>query len=220
MEFEIGWPRLDLHQNGGWSFTVCDISKQGNFTKPLFLSFINSAYPTCRASNRTAGMWGRLLPHLACLLLNKQDFLHPGGSAGREPTCNAGDLGLTPELRRSPGKGIGHPLQYSWASPVAQTVKYLPAMRKTWIWALAWEDPLEKAKVTHSSILAWRIPWTHGVSKSQTQLSNFHFYFLPEAELTWLPLPLNDLQLFWNVSMGAGLNSFSSGNKQKNNGDC
>ena len=49
----------------------------------------------------------------------------------------------------------------------------------------------------------------HGVSKSQTQLSNFHFYFSPEAELTWLPLPLNGLHLFWNGSMGAGLNSFS-----------
>ena len=65
--------------------------------------------------------------------------------------------------------------------PVAQLVKNLPATWETWVWSLGWEDPLEKGKATHSSILAWRIPWTmesSGVSKSRTQLSNFHFHFL------------------------------------------
>ena len=52
------------------------------------------------------------------------------------------------------------PLQYSWASLVAQLVKNPPAMRETWVRSLGWEDPLEKGKATHSSILAWRIPWT------------------------------------------------------------
>ena len=47
-----------------------------------------------------------------------------------------------------------------WASLVAQLVKNLPAMRETWVHSLGWEDPLEKGKATHSSILAWRIPWT------------------------------------------------------------
>ena len=46
------------------------------------------------------------------------------------------------------------------ASLVAQLVKNLPAMRKTWVPYLGWEDPLEKGTVTHSTILAWRIPWT------------------------------------------------------------
>ena len=46
------------------------------------------------------------------------------------------------------------------ASLVAQLVKNLPAMRETWVCSLGWEDPLEKGKATHSSILAWRIPWT------------------------------------------------------------
>ena len=46
------------------------------------------------------------------------------------------------------------------ASPVAQMVKNLPAMHETWIRSLGWEDPLEKGMATHSSILAWRIPWT------------------------------------------------------------
>ena len=53
----------------------------------------------------------------------------------------------------------------------------MPAMQETWVQSLGWEDPLEKGKTIHSSILAWRIPWTtvHGVSKSQTRVSNFHF---------------------------------------------
>ena len=46
------------------------------------------------------------------------------------------------------------------ASLVAQLVKNLPAMKETWVWSLGWEDPLEKQKATHSSILAWRIPGT------------------------------------------------------------
>ena len=43
---------------------------------------------------------------------------------------------------------------------VAQLVKNLPAMWETWVLSLGWEDPLEKGKATHSSILSWRIPWT------------------------------------------------------------
>ena len=46
-----------------------------------------------------------------------------------------------------------------WGSLVAQLVKNLPAMQETWIRSLGWEEPLEKGKATHSSILAWRIPW-------------------------------------------------------------
>ena len=46
------------------------------------------------------------------------------------------------------------------ASLVAQLVKNPPTMWETWVWSLGWEDPLEKGKATHSSILAWRIPWT------------------------------------------------------------
>ena len=46
------------------------------------------------------------------------------------------------------------------ASLVAQMVKTLPAMQETWVWSLGWEDPLKKEMATHSSVLAWRIPWT------------------------------------------------------------
>ena len=47
-----------------------------------------------------------------------------------------------------------------WAAPVAQLVKNPPAMQETWVQSLGWEDPLEKGTATHSSILAWRFPWT------------------------------------------------------------
>ena len=53
----------------------------------------------------------------------------PGSSVGKESTCNAGDAGSIPGSGRSTGEGIGYPLQYSWASLVAQLVKNPPAMR-------------------------------------------------------------------------------------------
>ena len=73
---------------------------------------------------------------------------------------------------------------YPWASLLAQLVKNLPAMWETWVRSLGLEDPLEKGRATHSSILAWRIPWTEesgrlqsspGGHKSLTQLSGCHF---------------------------------------------
>ena len=57
-------------------------------------------------------------------------------------------------------KGIGYPLQHSWASLVAQLAKNPFTIAETWIQSLGWEDPLEKVTATHSSIVAWRIPWT------------------------------------------------------------
>ena len=83
-----------------------------------------------------------------------------GGSNGKESAWNAGDPSMIPGSGRSAGEGIGYPLQYSWAFLLAQLVKNVPAMQETWVQSLGWEDPLEKGKATHSSILAWRIPWT------------------------------------------------------------
>ena len=61
---------------------------------------------------------------------------------------------------RSTEEGISYPLQYSWASLVAQLVKNPSAMWETWVRSLGWENLLEKGKATHSSIPAWRTPWT------------------------------------------------------------
>ena len=85
---------------------------------------------------------------------------YPHSSIGKESNCNAGDPGWIPGLGRSAGEGIGYLLQYSWASLGAQLVKNPPAVQETWVRSLGWEDPLEKGKATHSSILAWKIPWT------------------------------------------------------------
>ena len=80
----------------------------------------------------------------------------PDSSVGKESACNAGNPSLIPGSGRSAGEGIGYLLQYSWASFVAQLVKNLPAEWETWVCSLGWEDPLEKGKATHFSILAWR----------------------------------------------------------------
>ena len=84
----------------------------------------------------------------------------PDSSVGKESAYNAGDPCWILGSGRSAGEGTGYPLWYSWASLVAQLVKNLPAMWGTWVQSLGWEAPLEKGKATHSSILAWRIPWT------------------------------------------------------------
>ena len=81
----------------------------------------------------------------------------PGSSAGKEPACNAGDYSSIPGLGRSRGEGTGHPLQYSWASLVAQLVNNLPAMQETRVRSPGQDNALEEGIATHSSILAWRI---------------------------------------------------------------
>ena len=74
-----------------------------------------------------------------------------------------GDLGSILGLGRSLGGGLDRPLQY-WASLVTQTVKNLPAMWETWVSIPGPQNPLEEGMATHSSVLAWEIPWTeeHG----------------------------------------------------------
>ena len=105
------------------------------------------------------GVLWRIL--FVCLFVSPaQTSGFPDSSVGKESACNAGDPNSIPGLGRSAGEGIGYPLQYSWASLVAQLVKNLPAMWETWVESLGWEDPLEKGMATHSSILDWRVPRT------------------------------------------------------------
>ena len=90
----------------------------------------------------------------------------------KESACNAGDCGWIPGSERSAGEGISdYPLQYSWVSLVAQLVKNPPTMWETWVQSLGWEDPLDTGKATHSSVLAWRMPWLYspwGFKESDT----------------------------------------------------
>ena len=107
------------------------------------------------------------------------------------------ETGFDHWLGRSPREGKGYPLQYSgldnfmesqgvrcdwvtftiiysptlanfWVSLVAQMVKHLPAIWEARVWSLGWEDPLEKEMATHSSTLAWKIPWTEEPGRLQS----------------------------------------------------
>ena len=78
-----------------------------------------------------------------------------------------GDPGSIPGLGSSPGEGIGYPLQYSWASLVAQMVKNPTAMSETWVRSLVWEDPLGKGMANHSVFLPRETPWTEEPDRLQ-----------------------------------------------------
>ena len=76
------------------------------------------------------------------------------------------DSGSIPGSGRSAGEGIGYPLQYSWASLVAQLVKNPPTMQETWVRSLGWEDT--------RGIMDYTV---HGIAKSRTRLSDFRFHY-------------------------------------------
>ena len=105
--------------------------------------------------------------------IHRQSFPHR--SVGKESACSAGGPGSIPGSGRSPAEGISYPLQYSWASLVAQLVKESTCSVGDLGSIPGWEDPLEKGTATHSSILAWRSPWTvqSMALQSRTRLSHF-----------------------------------------------
>ena len=76
-----------------------------------------------------------------------------GCSAGKESICNAGNPSLIPGSRISTGEGIGHPLQYSWASTVVLLAKNLPAMWEAWVRSLGWKIPWRRERL--SSLVFW-----------------------------------------------------------------
>ena len=105
-------------------------------------------------------------------------------SVGKEFACNAGDPGSIPGLGRSAGEGIGYPLQYSWASLVAQLVKNPPAMRETWVSIPGLgRSPGEGSgyPLQYSGLENSMDCIVHGVTKSWTSLSHFHFQVNPLA---------------------------------------
>ena len=87
----------------------------------------------------------------------------------------------------TPGMCLPPLVFYSSLDLVAQMVKNLPAVRETWVQSLDWEDPLEKGKTSHSSILAWRIPWT--VKSWGWRTVRHDFLFFP-ADFCQNQLPL------------------------------
>ena len=105
----------------------------------------------------------------------------PHSSAGKESACNAGDIGSIPGSGRSAGEGIGYPLQYSWASLVAQLVKNPPAMAGDLDLIPGLGRSPGEAKgysLQYSGLENSMNCIVHGVAKSQTLLSDFHFHSL------------------------------------------
>ena len=89
----------------------------------------------------------------------------PSGSAVKNLPANAGDAGLIPRSGRLLDKEMA---THSRASLVSQLVKNLPSIWETWVRSLGREDPLERGIATHSSILAWEIPWIEEPSGLQS----------------------------------------------------
>ena len=134
-----------------------------------------------------------MLYHNFFLLCTNRGF--PDSSVGKESACNAGDPGSIPGSGRSPGKGKGYLLQYSWASLVAQLVKNLPTIQETWVRSLGWEDPPERERLPTPVFWPGEFHglYIHGVAKSWTRLSDFHFHIdnhpssYPQNNLYWQP---------------------------------
>ena len=106
-------------------------------------------------------------------------------SVGKESPCNAGDLNSIPGSSTLE-KGLGYPLQYSWASLVAQLVKNPPAVWESWVRSLGWEDLLKKGKGPPLQYSGLENPMdciVRGVAKSRAQLSDSYFHFLPLGEM-------------------------------------
>ena len=98
-------------------------------------------------------------------------YLHitPGSSAGKRICLQCRRPQFDSWVGKFPWRRDRLPTPVFLGFLVAQLVKNPPSMLEAWVRSLGWEDPLEKGKATHSSILSWTIPWTvHGVAKSQT----------------------------------------------------
>ena len=119
-------------------------------------------YPTLQMRRLMLRQWfvdrylttGSLDKECVCVYTHTHTHIYmgfPDSSVGKESACNSGDLSSIPGLGISAAEGIGYPLQYSWASLVAQLVKHLPAKWETWVHSLSWES-LEKGTYISSYI--------------------------------------------------------------------
>ena len=120
----------------------------------------------------------------------------PHSSVGKESTCNAEDLGLIPGRGRSAGEGFGYPLQYSWASLVAQLVKNPPAIQETWDWSLGWENSPREGKgyLLQNSHLENSMDFiVHWVTKCQTRPNNFHWALYEKSSISKMHIQLQGM---------------------------
>ena len=148
----LSWQRPNLADppscSPAWEPALSSALPQCFYHLPMFYFNISGRQHTrmCLTGQRCIGS--------SCLEWSIQLRGFPGSSVGKESACNPGDSGSTPGSGRFPEEGIGYPLQYSWASLVAQTVKNLPAMQETWVRSLGWQDPWRIHGATCPSTLA------------------------------------------------------------------
>ena len=140
-----------------WSSSTAPTCKVNEWT---MWKHVFSAYNRQKKKKKWCCEYFCLMNFILLVFMERHFILNIAVYTSIWSACNMGDLGSIPGLGRSPKEGIGCPHQCFWTSLVAQLVRNLPAMWETCVRSLGWEDPLEKGKATHSSILAWRIPWT------------------------------------------------------------
>ena len=120
----------------------------------------------------------------------------PHSSAGKESTCSAGDPSSIPGSGRSPGEGTGYPLQYSWASLVAQLVKNLQCGRPgfdPWFWKIPWRrEQLPTPVFWPGEFYGWYSPWGDKESASTERLSLFYSNMFPILFYTLFSFPISD----------------------------
>ena len=156
--------------------------KRDRLPTPVFLGF-----PCDSAGKRICLQWGRLGfdTWVGKILWRRERLGFPCGSEVKVSACNAGDLGLIPGSGRSPREGNDNPLQYCLDNPMDRGAWWATVNRVAKSWTRLSNFTFTfHFLFTHSSVLAWRIPWTietmesHGVqwvAVSQTWLSHFHF---------------------------------------------
>ena len=126
------------------------------------------------------------LKHLFLHYILKKNGLRgfSDGSVGKESACNAGDPSLILGSGRSAGEGIDYPLQYAWASLVAQLIKNPPAMLETWVWSLGWKDPWRRERLPTPVFCPGEVHGLQSMGSERVRhdwvtffsLSSFHFY--------------------------------------------
>ena len=130
----------------------------------------------------------------------------PDSSVGKEATCNAEDPGSTAGSGRSAGEGIGYPLQYSWASLVAQLVTNPSAMWETWVRSLAWKERLPTPVFWPGELGHKESDTTERLSLSLSSMTVFHSLHLgePDTVQKFLSIPVNEVSTVNAHKQGCG----------------
>ena len=203
------------NDQNSWIFRVSLFQILDSFDRPSWLGSIPLKVSDPQRDGRFLGANSQIPQQKTQRTLIYWLFLSPEGfpdsSVGKESICNTRDPCLIPGSGRSIGVGIDYPLQYSWACLVAELVKNLPAMQESWVWLLGWEDPLEKGMAIHSSILAWRIPWTVypcGGKESDTTVWLSLFSLMESYSISFLVLKTFTSSLSLSLLSGPSLPAF------------